>query len=132
MGEYGLPKEMLTDNGQQYTNWRGTARFEKELGKESVKHIRSSPHYPIILSKIESFWETMLTEFLQHAQFTSFDDSARSISFWVKYYNHKRPHQGMQAMIAALSPNTTGKPAALNARLPRLMDKTLADPTAKL
>ena len=24
MGEYGVPKEMLTDNGRQYTNWRGT------------------------------------------------------------------------------------------------------------
>ena len=32
-GEYGVPKEMLTDNGRQYTNWRGTTRFEKELKK---------------------------------------------------------------------------------------------------
>src|SRR3974390_977232 len=28
MGEYNPPKEMLTDNGRQYTTWRGTSRFE--------------------------------------------------------------------------------------------------------
>ena len=41
VGEYEVPKEMLTDNGRQYTNWRGTTRFEKELAKDRVKHIKS-------------------------------------------------------------------------------------------
>ena len=40
ISEYGVPKEMLTDNGRQYTNWRGTTRFEKELKKDRVKHIK--------------------------------------------------------------------------------------------
>ena len=40
VGEYGVPKEILTDNGRQYTNWRGSTRFEKELSKDRVKHIR--------------------------------------------------------------------------------------------
>jgi len=31
VGEYGVPKEVLTDQGRQYTNWRGTTRFEREL-----------------------------------------------------------------------------------------------------
>ena len=39
ISEYGVAKEMLTDNGRQYTNWRGTTRFEKELKKDRVKHI---------------------------------------------------------------------------------------------
>ena len=37
VGEYGVPKEMLTDNGRQYTNWRGTTRFEKELKKAGLR-----------------------------------------------------------------------------------------------
>ena len=49
ISEYGVPKEMLTDNGRQYTNWRGTTRFEKELKKERVKHIKSRPHHPMTL-----------------------------------------------------------------------------------
>jgi hypothetical protein len=53
MGEYGVPKEMLTDNGRQYTNWRGTTRFEQELKKERIRHIWSRPHHPMTLGKIE-------------------------------------------------------------------------------
>jgi transposase InsO family protein len=101
VGEYGVPKEMLTDNGRQYTNWRGTTRFEKELSKDRVKHIRSRPHHPMTLGKIERFWKSILTEFLQRSQFTSFEDAADRIAFWVKYYNYKRPHQGIGGLCPA-------------------------------
>ena len=30
-GEYSPPKEMLTDQGRQYTNWRGKTKFEIRL-----------------------------------------------------------------------------------------------------
>jgi transposase InsO family protein len=101
VGEYGVPKEMLTDNGRQYTNWRGTTRFEKELTKDRVKHIRSRPHHPMTLGKIERFWQSILCEFLQRAQFTSYEDAAGRIAFWVKYYNYKRPHQGIGGLCPA-------------------------------
>jgi transposase InsO family protein len=101
VSEYGVPKEMLTDNGRQYTNWRGTTRFEKELAKDRVKHIRSRPHHPMTLGKIERYWKSILTEFLQRAQFTSHEDAAGRIAFWVKYYNYKRPHQGIGGLCPA-------------------------------
>ena len=59
VGEYGVPKEMLTDNGRQYANWRGKTRFEQELEKDRVHHIRSRPHHPMTLGKIERFWKTI-------------------------------------------------------------------------
>ena len=46
VAEYGVPKEMLTDNGRQYANWRGKTRFQKELEKDHVLHIRSAPQHP--------------------------------------------------------------------------------------
>jgi transposase InsO family protein len=101
VGEYGVPKEMLTDNGRQYTNWRGTTRFEKELAKDRVKHIKSRPHHPMTLGKIERFWQSILSEFLQRAQFTSYEDAAGRIAFWVKYYNYRRPHQGIGGLCPA-------------------------------
>jgi transposase InsO family protein len=101
ISEYGVPKEMLTDNGRQYTNWRGTTRFEKELKKERVKHIKSRPHHPMTLGKIERFWQTILNEFLQRAQFTSFENAVERTAFWVKYYNYKRPHQGIGGLCPA-------------------------------
>jgi len=100
-GEYGVPKEMLTDNGRQYTNWRGTSKFESELQKDRVKHIKSQPHHPMTLGKIERFWKTILQEFLLRAQFDSFEDARDRLNFWVKYYNHKRPHQGIGGICPA-------------------------------
>jgi len=101
MGEYGVCKEMLTDNGRQYTNWRGTTRFERELKKDKVRHVRSRPHHPMTLGKIERFWKTILDEFLFRAQFGSFEEARERISLWVKYYNHKRPHQGIGGLCPA-------------------------------
>ncbi|MFC1591062.1 IS481 family transposase [Thermodesulfobacteriota bacterium] len=100
-GEYGVPKEVLTDNGRQYTNWRGTTRFERELKKDKVKHIKSRPHHPMTLGKIERFWKTILDEFLFRAQFGSFEEARERLSLWVKYYNHKRPHQGIGGLCPA-------------------------------
>jgi transposase len=39
IAEYGVPKEMLSDQGRQYCSWRGTTRFQAELRKDRVHHI---------------------------------------------------------------------------------------------
>jgi transposase InsO family protein len=101
VADYGVPKEMLTDNGRQYTNWRGKTRFEQELDKERVKHIRSRPHHPMTLGKMERFWKSLLGEFLQRAQFEGFEEAVERTALWVKYYNHKRPHQGIGGLCPA-------------------------------
>lgn len=99
--EYNPPKEMLTDNGRQYTSWRGNSRFELELKKDRIHHIKSRPHHPMTLGKIERFWKTIFVEFLSRAQFGSFEDAVERIRQWVKYYNHKRPHQGIGGLCPA-------------------------------
>lgn len=99
--EYNPPKEMLTDNGRQYTSWRGNSRFEAEMKKDHIHHIKSQPHHPMTLGKIERFWKTIYLEFLSRAQFDSFEDTTERIRQWVKYYNHKRPHQGIGGLAPA-------------------------------
>ena len=101
IAEYGVPKEMLTDNGRQYTNWRGKTRFEKEMKKDRVKHIRSRPHHPMTLGKIERFCKSIQNEFLQRAQFDSFEQAVERTAFWISYYNHRRPHQGIGSLCPA-------------------------------
>jgi len=101
VGEYGVPKEMLTDRGRQYTNWRGSTRFERELRKDRVRHIKSQAHHPMTLGKIERFWKTIYEEFLVRAQFVSFEEARERIRQWVQYYNHKRPHQGIGGLCPA-------------------------------
>jgi transposase InsO family protein len=100
-GEYGVCKEMLTDNGRQYTNWRGRTRFEQELKKDRIRHIKSRPHHPMTLGKMERFWKTILEEFLLRAQFGSFEEARERIRLWVQYYNHQRPHQGIGGLCPA-------------------------------
>ena len=101
IAEYGVPREMLTDNGRQYTNWRGKTRFEREMKKDRVKHIKSRPHHPMTLGKIERFWKSIQTEFLFRAQFDSFEQAVERTAFWIKYYNYKRPHQGIGGLCPA-------------------------------
>ncbi len=121
IGEYGVPKEMLTDRGRQYTTWRGTTRFERELGKERVKHIKSQAHHPMTLGKIERFWKTIYEEFLVRAQFVSFEEARERIRQWVQYYNHKRPHQGIGGLCPA------DRYFEIQAELKKTMEQGIAD-----
>ena len=101
VGEYGVPKEQLTDNGRQYVNWRGKTRFQLELAKDRVHHLMSRPHHPMTLGKVERFWKTIWEEFLVRAQFASFEEAQERVRHWVKYYNHRRPHQGLGGLCPA-------------------------------
>src|SRR5512136_554293 len=121
IGEYGVPKEMLTDRGRQYTNWRGTTRFEREIGKDRVKHIKSQAHHPMTLGKIERFWKTIYEEFLIRAQFGSFEEAQERIRQWVQYYNHKRPHQGIGGLCPA------DRYFEIQAELRKTMERGIAD-----
>jgi hypothetical protein len=53
------------------------------------------------LGKIERFWKTILNDFLQRAQFDSFEEASDRVNFWIKYYNYKRPHQGIGGLCPA-------------------------------
>lgn len=99
--EYGPPKEMLTDNGRQYASWHGKTRFQHELAKDRIHHLRSAPHHPMTLGKIERFWKTIWEEFLVRAQFDSFESARERVRLWIKYYNHKRPHQSLDGLVPA-------------------------------
>jgi transposase InsO family protein len=101
VGEYGVAKEVLTDRGRQYTTWRGSTRFERELKKDRVSHIKSQAHHPMTLGKIERFWKTIYEEFLVRAQFVSFEEARERVRQWAQYYNHRRPHQGIGGLCPA-------------------------------
>jgi len=101
VSEFGIPKEMLTDNGRQYATWRGKTRFQMELAKDRIAHIRSQPHHPMTLGKVERFWSSIWGEFLGRAQFDDFESARARIRLWVQYYNHKRPHQGLGGLCPA-------------------------------
>ena len=99
--EYKAPAEMLTDNGRQYTSWRGKVQFEKEMVRMQIRHIRSQPHHPQTQGKIERFWKTIKEEFFSRTLFDGFEDMQNRTKLWIQYYNFKRPHQGIGGLCPA-------------------------------
>jgi transposase InsO family protein len=101
IGQWGAPREILSDNGRQFVAWRGETRFQKVLRQQGVQHVRSAPHHPMTLGKIERFWQTIWREYLEEAVFASFADACRRLEQWIHYYNHQRPHQGLDGACPA-------------------------------
>jgi transposase InsO family protein len=101
IGQWGAPREILSDNGRQFVAWRGQTRFQKVLRQQGVQHVRSAPQHPMTLGKIERFWQTIWREFLEEAVFASFADACRRLDHWMHYYNHQRPHQGLDGACPA-------------------------------
>ena len=98
---FGPPREVLTDNGRQYTAWRGTTVFEETLRREGIHHIKSRPQHPQTLGKVERFWKTLWDEFLSRTVFADFDDCARRLKLFVDAYNFQRPHQALGGLTPA-------------------------------
>jgi transposase InsO family protein/transposase-like protein len=98
---YGVPREVLTDNGRQYTAWRGTTAFEELLRQYGIRHIKSRPQHPMTVGKMERFWKTLWDEFLSRTVFADFADCERRLELYVKAYNFRRTHQGIGGLVPA-------------------------------
>ena len=101
IADYGPPGEMLTDQGRQYTAWRGETEFEEELRRHGIRHVKSRPQHPQTLGKIERFWKTLWDEFLSRTVFADFADCARRLALFIHAYNFQRPHQALGGLVPA-------------------------------
>ena len=101
LGGYGVPGEVLTDNGTQYVTWRGKSAFSKECEKHGIRQIVASPHRPQTLGKIERFWGTLWRECVETAVFADLGDARQRIGLFIDHYNFQRPHQGIEGLTPA-------------------------------
>jgi len=96
IGQYGNPKELLSDQGRQFYSWRGKSPFQKELIREGIHHVVSRSHHPQTLGKVESFWKHLKDEFLSRVVTGSINDLRDRLRLWIdSHYNFQRPHQGI-------------------------------------
>jgi transposase InsO family protein len=98
---YGVPDEILTDNGSQYVTWRGKSAFTRELEKRGVKQIVATPRRPQTLGKIERFWGTLWRECVESAVFVDLGDARQRLGHFIDHYNFSRPHQGIEGLAPA-------------------------------
>src|SRR5262245_34239621 len=98
---YGVPEEVLTDNGSQYVTWRGKSAFTRELEKRGIKQVVATPRRPQTLGKVERFWGTLWRECVESAVFVDMGDAQRRIGLFIDHYNFQRPHQGIDGLAPA-------------------------------
>jgi transposase InsO family protein len=101
LAAYGVPGEILTDNGSQYITWRGKSQFSRELEKRGIKQIVARPHRPQTLGKIERFWGSLWRECIESAVFVDLADARQRIGLYIDHYNLQRPHQGIDGLAPA-------------------------------
>jgi len=92
-------KELLSDNGAEFgrRNMKSPQEhpFERLLIETDIKHRYTRPYRPQTNGKIERFWKTIESDLLEDMVFDSIEHLSDELSQYVYYYNHQRPHQGI-------------------------------------
>ena len=83
---------VMTDNGSCYKSHA----FAKACKRLRLKHIRTKPYTPKTNGKAERFIQTALREWAYAVAYTSSDQRAAELPFWMHRYNWHRPHGGIK------------------------------------
>ena len=114
MREYGVPAEVLSDNGKQFTGRFGKPRpaevlFERICRENGITQRLTKPRSPTTTGKIERLHQTLQLELLnEHEPFASIEDAQAAVDAWRTGYNADRPHES----LAMAFPSARFAPAA--------------------
>jgi len=96
---YGVPEEILTDNGKVFTGRFGLrpteVLFDRICRENGIKHRLTAPYSPTTTGKIERFHGTLRRECLNGRTFDDITHAQQVVDEWVVEYNDDRPHQSL-------------------------------------
>jgi transposase InsO family protein len=122
---YGVPDEVLTDNGKQFTarfGRGGEVLFDRICRDNGIVHRLTQPATPTTTGKIERFHQTLRRDLLaDHDSFVDLDEVQATLDVWVADdYNTRRPHQSLDMASPAdrFTPIPEAERQALPLRLP--------------
>lgn len=102
LARYGVPEEVITDNGKQFTDrfsrygpTRGEVLFDKICRRNGITHRLTAPASPNQNGKVERFHGTFRPEISELGPFTGVEEAQAAVDAWVEGYNRERPHQGL-------------------------------------
>lgn len=136
-GVYGIPQQLLTDNGNAFNSSRQgwIAETERFVADRGCLPISGSVNHPQTQGKNERSHRT-LQNFLDANRPTTLTQAQTLIDTYREYYNHRRHHQGLperltpaQAWDAAEHRPSDGTPvghAELESRAQRYRDRRAA------
>jgi len=111
MTVYGVPEEVLTDNGTVFTGRFIKPRpaevlFERICRENGITARRTRPRSPTTTGKIERLHQSLQDELLDvHGPFASLRALQAALDAWRQEYNTDRPHQSLgMAFPASGSP----------------------------
>jgi transposase InsO family protein len=102
---YGVPEDVVTDNGKQFTDRfgkGGEVLFDRICRDNGITHRLTPPASPTTTGKIERFHGSFRREFLDHTEpFDNLLAAQAAVDTWVSSYNCERPHQGLNMGYSA-------------------------------
>jgi transposase InsO family protein len=93
LATYGVPEQILTDNGKVFTGRFHhppvEVLFDRICRENGIEHLLTQPRSPTTTGKIERFHRSMRAEFL--AEQRPFTNTAQhALDEWIRYYNTAR------------------------------------------
>lgn len=92
-------EEILSDNGPEFGPASSKNKqhhpFERMLTELNIKHRYIRPYRPQTNGKVERFWRTLEDDLLRDTHFDSLEELKEELLQYLYYYNHERPHQGI-------------------------------------
>jgi transposase InsO family protein len=105
LARYGIPDEILTDNGKCFTGRFGPqpveVLFDRILRENGIAHRHTAVRSPTTTGKIERFHQSLRKEFLADRIFASLEQAQSELDAWVTDYNTSRPHQALEMATPA-------------------------------
>jgi transposase InsO family protein len=105
MRTYGVPEEILTDNGKVFTGRFNRppveVLFDRVCRENGITHRLTEPRSPTTTGKVERFHRTLRAEFRTDRVFEDLASAQAELDAWVAEYNQTRPHQGI-GMVAPI------------------------------
>ena len=105
MQTYGVPQQVLTDNGKVFTGRFAQppveVLFDRICRENGVDHILTMPRTPTTTGKIERFHRTLRVDFNTRQVFRNLKTAQEALDEWVSYYNSQRPHQSLGDLTPA-------------------------------
>jgi transposase InsO family protein len=105
LSRYGIPDEILTDNGKVFTGRFGPqpveVLFDRICRENGISHRHTAVRSPTTTGKIERFHQSLRREFLAERSFASLEQAQAELDRWVADYNTVRPHQALEMATPA-------------------------------